>query len=723
MSRVDLTVPDIGNFEDILVVDVLVKKGDTIEVDAPLVTLETDKASMDVPATTAGTVTEVLLKAGDKVSKGSVIARVDTDAGTGSGDAKAGAADGDAGKSGSAASASGSGAGASAGGGSAAGSSAGKSPGAQDSDDGEFSAAFDADELERTVTQPILTPGGAAGSGNRRAGASAAGGKAGSASDAAAAGGKGSDASGASATGGSAGVGRGGAAAGGAGAAGNGAANADVEARNEGPGDTVRMPAPDLSRFNRVEVEFNRSTQLLVLGSGPGGYTAAFRAADLGMKVTLVERWSSLGGVCLNVGCIPSKTLLHAAKVIEDAESMNAHGISFGKPSIDLDKLRGFKSGVVNKLTGGLRALAKQRKVEVVQGVGRFVSPNVVEVMGSSGSERIHFDACIIAAGSEAIKLPGLPTDQRVMDSTDALELPEFSGGLLVIGGGIIGLEMACVYDGLGSRVSVVELTPGLMPGADPDLVRPLEKRIKGRYEAILTGTKVTKVEPLLEGLRVTFEGEKAPKPQVYDRILVAVGRVPNGKNIGAENAGVTVTDRGFIPVDKQMRTNVPHIFAIGDIAGPPMLAHKAMHEAKVAAEVAAGHKAAFDARVIPSVAYTDPEIAWVGLTEIDAKAKNIPYKKGQFPWVANGRSLSLGREDGFTKLLFDPETHRVLGGGIVGTNAGDLISEIALAIETGCDATDIGLTIHPHPTLSETVAGAADAFEGTLTDLFIPKR
>ena len=660
MSQVDLTVPDIGNFEDILVVDVLVKKGDTIEVDAPLVTLETDKASMDVPATTAGTVTEVLLKAGDKVSKGSVIARIDTAAG-------------DAG-------------------GSAAGRGAGKSAAAPDSsDEGEFSAAFDADELERTVTQPVLTQSGAAAAKASKPAQPASGEK----SDKAPAS-KTSDQS---------------------------SANSATEARNEGPGDTVRMPAPDLSRFERAEVEFNRSTQVLVLGSGPGGYTAAFRAADLGMKVTLVERWSSLGGVCLNVGCIPSKTLLHAAKVIEDAGSMSAHGISFGKPSIDLEKLRGFKSGVVNKLTGGLRVLAKQRKVDVVQGVGRFVSPNVVEVMGSSGSERIHFDTCIIAAGSEAIKLPGLPTDQRVMDSTDALELPEFSGGLLVIGGGIIGLEMACVYDGLGSRVSVVELTPGLMPGADPDLVRPLEKRIKGRYEAILTGTKVTKVEPLLEGLRVTFEGEKAPAPQVYDRILVAVGRVPNGKNIGAENAGVTVTDRGFIPVDKQMRTNVPHIFAIGDIAGPPMLAHKAMHEAKVAAEVAAGHKAAFDARVIPSVAYTDPEIAWVGLTETDAKAKNIPYKKGQFPWVANGRSLSLGREDGFTKLLFDPETHRVLGGGIVGTNAGDLISEIALAIETGCDATDIGLTVHPHPTLSETVAGAADAFEGTLTDLFIPKR
>jgi dihydrolipoamide dehydrogenase len=729
VSRVDLTVPDIGNFEDILVVDVLVKKGDTIEVDAPLVTLETDKASMDVPATRAGTVTEVLLKTGDKVSKGSVIVRVETNADTSAGagsNAGSGAAAGRGSKNDSVA-----------GGGSA------------QEDEGEFSAAFDAEELERTVTQPVLTQAqanaGGAGRAKPGAGGASGGGTGGGASGGAAGGasvGASGDAASANRAGGAGGGGTGGSASGGAaggasvgtlgdatsanrgGAAGAGAAaNGGLEARTEGPGDTVRMPAPDLSRFNRAEVEFNRSTQLLVLGSGPGGYTAAFRAADLGLKVTLVERWSSLGGVCLNVGCIPSKTLLHAAKVIEDAESMGAHGIAFGKPSIDLEKLRGFKNGVVNKLTGGLRVLAKQRKLEVVQGVGRFVSPNVIEVMGSSGSERIHFDFCIIAAGSEAIKLPGLPSDKRVMDSTDALELPEFSGGLLVVGGGIIGLEMACVYDGLGSRVSVVELTPGLMPGTDPDLVRPLEKRIKGRYEAILTGTKVTKVEPLLEGLRVTFEGEKAPEPQVYDRILVAVGRVPNGKNIGAENAGVTVTDRGFIPVDKQMRTNIPHIFAIGDIAGPPMLAHKAMHEAKVAAEVAAGHKSAFDARVIPSVAYTDPEIAWVGLTETEAKSKNIPYKKGQFPWVANGRSLSLGREDGFTKLLFDPETHRVLGGGIVGTNAGDLISEVVLAVETGCDAADIGLTIHPHPTLSETVAGAADAFEGTLTDLFIPKR
>ena len=675
---------------------------------------------MDVPATSAGTVTEVLLKAGDKVSKGTVIARVDTNsqaegAGAGiGGDAGAGgagdpgsgesiAADAgarDAGTDGEATAesmASG-----------AVGADSGMPTGDMDStqdSDAEFSAAFDAEELERTVTQPVLALSAAqaaVATGNSGSSTAPRKGAAVAAQPNPTPGSGGGSAAPQSAGGGNAGA---------------------TSARSEGPGDTVRMPVPDLSRYDRAEIEFNRSTQLLVLGSGPGGYTAAFRAADLGMKVTLVERWASLGGVCLNVGCIPSKALLHAAKVIEDAESMGAHGIAFGAPAIDMEKLRNWKGSVVKKLTGGLRVLAKQRKVDIVQGVGRFVSPNVIEVMGSSGSERIHFDYCIIAAGSEAAKLPGLPTDQRVMDSTDALELPEFSGGLLVIGGGIIGLEMACVYDALGGRVSVVELTPGLMPGTDPDLVRPLEKRIKGRYERILTGTKVTRVEPLLEGLRVTFEGEKAPEPQIYDRILVAVGRVPNGKAIGAENAGVTVSDRGFIPVDKQMRTNVPHIFAIGDIAGAPMLAHKAMHEAKVAAEVAAGQKSAFDARVIPSVAYTDPEIAWVGLTETEAQAKNIPFKKGTFPWLANGRSLSLGRDEGFTKLLFDPDTHRVLGGGIVGTNAGDLISEIALAIETGCDAADIGLTIHPHPTLSETVAGAADAFEGTLTDLYIPKR
>jgi dihydrolipoamide dehydrogenase len=442
------------------------------------------------------------------------------------------------------------------------------------------------------------------------------------------------------------------------------------------------------------------------------------------MQVTLVERWASLGGVCLNVGCIPSKALLHAAKVIDEASSMAAHGVSFGKPTIDLDKLRNWKSSVVKKLTGGLKMLAKQRKVDVVTGNGKFVSPNLEEVKSDDGKvERIAFDQCIIAAGSEAIKLPGFPEDPRIMDSTGALELPPNTKRMLVIGGGIIGLELATVYESLGVKVSVVELTPGLMPGADPDLVKPLEKRLRSRYEAIFLGVKVVKAEALKEGIRVTFEGKNAPEPQVYDRVLVAVGRTPNGKVIGAEAAGVTVTERGFIPANKQLRTNVPHIFAIGDIIGQPMLAHKAMHEAKVAAEVAAGEKRSFDVRSIPSVAYTDPEIAWAGLTETEAQAKNIPYKKGAFPWVASGRSLSLGRDEGFTKLLFDPESHRVLGGGIVGTNAGELIAEVALAIETGSDASDIGLTVHAHPTLSETVAFAAEAFEGTLTDLYIPKR
>ncbi len=659
MSRVDLLVPDLGNNSDVSVVDVLIKVGDTVEVDTPLVTLETDKASLDVPATSGGKVAEVLLKRGDKVSKGAIIARVEAGAAQAAGSAQQPAQGSPA-----AATAPGGGAAVSPGGAAVAAQGGTGAP-------GQVAAAQGA------------SPGGAPAPGQAPTAASSPA------------------------------------------TSGNGAAPV---ARPESAGDTVRMPIPDMTQRNRTEVEYNRSTHLLVLGAGPGGYTAAFRAADLGLQVTLVERWSSLGGVCLNVGCIPSKALLHAARVIEEAEEMSHHGIAFGAPALDLPSLRTWKQSVVNKLTGGLRVLAKQRKVEVVQGSGRFVSANVVEVMGSSGSQRIRFDQCIIAAGSEAIRLPGLPTDPRIMDSTDALELPEFSGELLIVGGGIIGLEMACVYDALGSRVSVVELTPQLMPGCDPDLVRPLEKRIRSRYEQILLGTKVSKVEALKEGLRVTFEGgaaagSGAPPPKVFERVLVAVGRVPNGKAIAAEVAGINVSARGFIPVDKQMRTNVPHIFAIGDIASMPMLAHKAMHEAKVAAEVAAGHKRTFDARVVPSVAYTDPEIAWVGLTETDAKANGVAFKKAAFPWIANGRSLSLGREDGFTKLLFDPETHRVLGGGIVGTNAGDLISEIALAIETGADAADIGLTIHPHPTLSETVAGAAEAFEGTLTDLYIPKR
>ncbi|GAC1452657.1 MAG: dihydrolipoyl dehydrogenase [Steroidobacteraceae bacterium] len=594
MSRADLTIPDIGNFSDVTIVDVLVKTGDVVEVDTPLVTLETDKASMDVPATVAGTITEVLLKRGDKVSKGSLIARVE--AGT----------------------------------------------------------------QGRVAAPPPLAGAGAP---------------------------------------------------------------VPPAAAPESAGDTVRMPAGQAGAAQRAASEFNRTAQLIVLGAGPGGYTAAFRAADLGLKVTLVERWAELGGVCLNVGCIPSKALLHAAKVIEEADEMAERGVGFGAPEIDLPRLRAWKASVVGKLTGGLKVLAKQRKVEVLRGTGRFVSPNVLEVMDGSGSQRIRFDQCIIAAGSEAARLPGLPRDPRILDSSDALELPEFSGGLLVIGGGIIGLEMACVFEALGSRVSVAELTAQLMPGCDPDLVRPLERRIRSRYQQILLNTKVAQISAQAAGLSVTFAGDKAPPAQLFERVLVAVGRVPNGRTLAAELAGVKVSERGFIQVDQQMRTNVPHIFAIGDIAAPPLLAHKAMHEGKVAAEVAAGHKRAFDARVIPSVAYTDPEIAWVGLTETEARTRGTAVRKGVFPWVANGRSLSLGREEGFTKLLFDPETHRVLGGGIVGSNAGDLISEVALAVETGCDAADIGMTIHPHPTLSETVAGAAEAFEGTLTDLYIPKR
>jgi len=612
VSRVDLTIPDIGNFTDVSVVDVLVKAGDVIAIDSPLVTLETDKASMDVPATAAGTIAEVLLKRGDKVSKGSLIARVEA--------------------------------------GTAAVSAA--SP----------SAAATSAPAARQVPGPEPRPAAPP-------------------------------------------------------------ASRAPAARRESAGDTVRMPTPGSGAADRASHDFNRSTQLLVLGAGPGGYTAAFRAADLGLKVTLVERWQELGGVCLNVGCIPSKALLHAAKVIEDAEEMGARGIAFGSPQLDLQRLRAWKSSVVAKLTGGLKVLVKQRKVDVVRGTGRFVSQNVLEVMGASGSQRIHFDQCIIAAGSEPARLAGLPGDPRILDSTDALELPSFSGGLLVVGGGIIGLEMACVYDALGVRVSVVELTPQLMPGCDPDLVRPLERRIRSRYEQILLGTRVAGIERDPGGLRVSFTGDNAPAAQIFGRVLVAVGRTPNGHTLGAELAGVKVSERGFIPVDRQMRTNVPHIFAIGDIAAPPLLAHKAMHEGKVAAEVAAGHKRAFDVRVIPSVAYTDPEIAWVGLTETDAPANGTAFRKGAFPWVANGRSLSLGRDEGFTKLLFDPDSHRVLGGGVVGTNAGELISEIALAVEDGCDAADIGLTIHPHPTLSETVAGAAEAVEGTLTDLYVPRK
>jgi len=583
MAKMDVIVPDLGNFKDVPVVEVLVAVGDSVEVDTPLVTLETDKASIDVPSSTAGRVTEILVFRGAKVSKGSLIVRLEA-----------------------------------------------------------------SDTSAATAPVPVPVPALAP--------------------------------------------------------------------------PTPPAPAP-AAAAQRPAVAADREVPLLVLGAGPGGYTAAFRAADLGLGVVLVERWPSLGGVCLNVGCIPSKALLHAAKVIDEAAAMAAHGISFGLPQVDLPKLRDWKNGVVRKLTGGLRMLARQRKVEVVQGVGRFVAPNVVEIAGEGGTQRIAFQQCIVAAGSETVRLPFVPDDPRVMDSTAALELESLPKKLLVIGGGIIGLEMACVYHSLGVEVSVVELSRQLIPGCDVDLVRPLEKRIKARYAQILLGTKVTAVEARKDGLLVSFEGAGAPPPQSYDKILVAVGRVPNGRAIGAEAAGLQLDARGFLPVDRQMRTNVPGIFAIGDIVGQPMLAHKATHEGKVAAEVAAGQKSFFDARAIPSVAYTDPEIAWVGLTETEAAARGIAFRKGMFPWMASGRSLAQARDEGFTKLLFDLETHRVLGGGLVGSNAGELVAEIGLAIEMGADARDIGLTVHPHPTLSETVAFSAEAFEGTLTDLYVPKK
>jgi dihydrolipoamide dehydrogenase len=603
VSKIDLTVPDLGGFDEVAIIDVLVKVGDKIEVETPLVTLETDKATMDVPSTAAGTVTEVLVQKGGKIAKGGLIARI------------------------------------------------------------EGTSAAAAPAKAPAVAAPA-------------AGAPAAK-----------------------------------------------AAPAPAPAAAPAPR-AAPAPAPKPSRPLKPDVPHDRETQLLVLGAGPGGYTAAFRAADLGLKVTLVERWPMLGGVCLNVGCIPSKALLHAAKVIDEVGEMSHHGVEYGAPKIDLAKLLDWKNSVVKKLVGGLSVLAKQRKVEVVTGVGKFASPHVMEITGPDGkSQKIRFEQCIIAAGSEAIKLPFIPNDPRVIDSTGALELGGVPKRLLVIGGGIIGLEMATVYAALGAKLSVVELTAQLMPGADPDLVRPLEKRLKARYEQILLNTKVTGCTAAPAGLAVEFEDANGKRTDTFDRVLVAVGRTANGKRIGLENADIDVSDRGVIPVDKQMRTNLPHVFAIGDLVPGPMLAHKAMHEAKVAAEVAAGHKSFFDARVIPSVAYTDPEVAWVGLTETDAKKNGVAYKKGQFPWAASGRSLALGRDEGFSKLLFDPVSHRVLGGGMVGPNAGELVAEVALAIEMGADAADIGLTIHPHPTLSETVGLSAEAFEGTITDLYMPKK
>jgi len=484
----------------------------------------------------------------------------------------------------------------------------------------------------------------------------------------------------------------------------------------------VATPAPKAAATSGRTPDLE--CQVLVLGAGPGGYTAAFRAADLGQDTVLVERYPSLGGVCLNVGCIPSKALLHAARVLDEAAHVKDIGITFGAPKIDVDALRAYKDKVVGTMVKGLAGMAKQRKVRVVEGIGTFVSPHEVEVATAEGAKLVRFEKAIIAAGSQAVKLPGFPWDDpRMMDSTDALLLTDIPRKLLVVGGGIIGLEMASVYAALGSEVTVVELMDQLMPGADPDLVRPLQQRLAKRYAGIHLKVKVARIEAEKKGLKATFEGEGAPEPQLYDRVLVAIGRAPNGAKIGADKAGVSVNERGFIAVDRQMRTNVPHIFAIGDLVGQPMLAHKATHEGKVAAEVAAGEKSEFVARVIPSVAYTDPEIAWVGLTETEAKKAGIAYGVGKFPHAASGRAVGIGRTEGFTKLLFDEATHRVIGAGIVAPNAGDLIAEVALAIEMGAEAGDIGLTIHPHPTLSESVGMAAEVYEGTATDLYIPKK
>ena len=603
-KAIEVQVPDIGDFHDVPVIEVMVRPGDTVAKDDSLIALESEKATMEVPAPFAGKVAAIRVKTGDKVSKGSVILTLEVDEVAGAG--------------------------------------------------AEAAQPVEA----KTPAQPAPAP----------------------------------------------------------------AARSTPPAA--APSAPSQPPAQPRQSPPAQREQTDLQADIVVLGAGPGGYTGAFRAADLGKKVILVERYPTLGGVCLNVGCIPSKALLHIAKVISEAEEAGAAGIRFGKPQIDLAKLKGWKESVVGRLTKGLSGLAKQRKVEVVQGAGKFASPHSLRVETAGGAKTIGFEHCIIAAGSESARIPGLPyDDKRLVDSTGALELASLPKRMLVIGGGIIGLEMATVYDALGAKVSVVELMDSLIPGADPDLLRPLKKRIDARYEQILLGTKVTRLEPSAKGLTAHFEGRDAPKPQTFDIVLLAVGRRPNGQALGLEAAGVNVDARGFIPVDRQLRTNVGHIHAIGDIVGEPMLAHKATHEGKVAAEVIAGHKAFFDARTIPSVAYTDPEIAWMGMSEAQLKAAGTEYDKAVFPWAASGRALAMGRDDGMTKLLFERGSRRLLGAGIVGSNAGELIAETVLALEMGAEAGDIALTIHPHPTLSETVYFAAEIAEGSITDLYLPKR
>ena len=590
MSNViEIKVPDIGDFSEVDVIEILVAAGDTVAEEDALITLESDKASMDIPSPQSGTIKEMKIAVGDQVSEGSLICMMEVE--------------------------------------------------------GAAATAAPA-PAPAPATQP--------------------------------------------------------------------AAAASAPA-------SVAAPAA-ASHGGSADV----TCEMLVLGAGPAGYTAAFRAADLGMKTVMIERWDTLGGVCLNVGCIPSKALLHAARVLDEAEDMAAHGIKFAKPEINIDTLRSWKESVVKRLTGGLAGLAKQRKVEIVQGVGSFLDPHHVEVIGNDGKKTVvKFDNAVIAAGSEVVNLPFIPDDPRVIDSTGALALEDIPKSMLVIGGGIIGLEMATVYSSLGSSITVVEMLDNIVAGADKDVVKPLLNRIKKRYDNIWLETRVTGVKAEKKGLTVNFEGKHAPeKPQTYDRILVAVGRTPNGKLIGADRAGVAVDDRGFVQVvDTQMRTTQSHIYAIGDIIGQPMLAHKAVHEGKTAAEAASGLPSHFDARVIPSVAYTDPEVAWVGVTETEAKAQGIKFGKGVFPWAASGRALSIARDEGMTKLIFDEENERLIGAGIVGVNAGELIAEMAHAIEMGSNAADIGLTVHPHPTLSESMGMAAEAFEGTITDLYMPKK
>ena len=602
-NTIEIKVPDIGDNGSVPVIEILVAVGDTIIKEQSLITLESDKATMEIPSSAAGVVKEIKLKIGDEVSEGSVIAIVE-------------AAD----------------------------------------------AAASTDAAKSEAPKPDAPKAEAAKSETPKAPAPAP------------------------------------------------------------SSDKPAAPAPKAAGESGRKADID--CKLVVLGSGPGGYTAAFRAADLGVDTVLVERYATLGGVCLNVGCIPSKALLHAATVIDEAEAMAAHGITFGKPTIEIDKLREFKTKVVGKLTGGLTSMAKQRKVRTVEGVGAFISPNELEVQTKDGKKLIRFENAIIAAGSQSVKLPSFPwDDERIIDSTGALELKDVPKKLLVVGGGIIGLEMATVYSALGSEVTVVEFMDQLIPGADADLIKPLAQRLAKRLKGIHLKTKVVEAKAGKKGIEVSYEGDSVPETTLFDRVLVSVGRSPNGGKIGADKAGVNVSDRGFITVDNQMRTNVPHILAIGDLVGQPMLAHKATHEAKVAAEVVAGHKSYFDARVIPSVAYTDPEIAWVGVSEREAKEKGLKVGVAKFPWAASGRAIGNDRTEGFTKLLFDEETHRIVGGGIVGQHAGDLISEVTLAIEMGSEAADIGLTIHPHPTLSESVGMAAEIYEGTITDLYMPKK